>query len=495
MSFESKGYADWRRSGFNANQRLDLPKTEIVLRNLVGPMTQHTEIYTDADGVFTDALFHPSTMNRNDDADQLLSPKTATKPSATLLEDCSMHMTLNSEKGWQCSGCNCQNLSAVQNECSICGMQRSYSTTYEDDSFHEDSLHNSSNSLLSLHNSVLFPSADDQLQELHRSTGNFNASMASLRSTRSTRSQLSTRPATEVMNASMVSFSDWNANVTPEAWTCTACTFCNPPSLQLVCNMCGTHRQTVMDYSSDDDDDAFVQREQMRELIQVQHELLQGYSRGSQQRTVETFDTQDLQREIAVLVSPRRPTTPSRRPGTPGTPSRQPRGTPGSRSGTPGRSRTGTPGRRPPKTPTRRPRRRGAHRTPSRSTPGSRTPDTPTARTVSVHARHLPQLIMSPLPMEDTNDDPTPNIDELLSCTRNMLAEFQSSSPQVSTMKTTTPTMPAMANATNESCLQYRMQRAGGKLQVTDLVLPVLWGDAGVSSQAIFDNNDLGKIK
>ena len=238
--------------------------------------------------------------------------------SAALLEETSVHLSLpsfhtkhypNNKQnggggggGWKCAGCNYENHSTLNNECSVCGMIRniSYHTNTQQDSFSDDSVSsfmNDSGNSLSLDNS--FSITDDgavllSKEEISSVTataaaggsgggygvgGKGHASMPtsafhnsfsshsghsgdqSVRSTRTYRGgrrrptrraaadrfdDTNNNASTSSLNDSVMSFCHWNGNEKIKPWTCTACTFLNENPLHLVCEMCRQRRDVPM---------------------------------------------------------------------------------------------------------------------------------------------------------------------------------------------------------------------------------------------------------
>lgn len=195
----------------------------------------------------------------------------------------SFHARLGGNNGvWKCGACQHENQSALSNECSVCGMERSAveegthelvsmgSSEPSDDSFQYDG--NQSENSLSLHNS--FSAVDPKISEelapysfghssvptLAASTSttssatarmhnSFSASSTHRRSHNIARGHRNhgrlsrnSRMGQDEGNSSVRSFSDWNGNERIKSWQCQTCTFINENVLHLNCEMCGQAR-------------------------------------------------------------------------------------------------------------------------------------------------------------------------------------------------------------------------------------------------------------
>ena len=268
---------------------------------------------------------------------------------------------------WKCIACSYENCNTLSSECSICGMERSAETAPDTSSTWQDSAStldcasvnsfggNDSNNSLSLNNS--FSIHEDELlmedqrisnsnkRSFHASlpaAANFNTSFSSIRSTRSTRSAYGNRPRRSAnqtrrsqqepdLNSSVMSFCDWNPNEKLQSWNCQQCTFVNENPLHLVCEMCG-HRRKQPEAQPEQNETAsageqqreetqeldeegeirLIQEEQMRELIDVQRDLMSNFGRPQPSSPAGRFDTRDMQRELNQVQTVTPPTV--RRP-------------------------------------------------------------------------------------------------------------------------------------------------------------------------------------
>jgi hypothetical protein len=233
-------------------------------------------------------------------------------------------------------------------------MGNSFGTFDGDNSSNSLSLHNS----FSMHEDDLpFMRIEDESKLTPRTAkrATFNSSMpatlhssfSSIRSTRSTRSAFrgrrsprrAARAAVSVepdLHSSVMSFCDWNPNEKIQSWPCDQCTFVNENPLHLACEMCG-HRRKVptnsvaaaaasqeeeekeeevhfADSNTDDSEEdlRLIQEEQMRELIEVQRDIMADFGRrttsGGSTASVSgesspraPFDTRGMQREIGTI--------------------------------------------------------------------------------------------------------------------------------------------------------------------------------------------------
>jgi len=281
-----------------------------------------------------------------------------------LLEEQSVHLSLPSfhdknhrHGGWKCAGCSYENLSALSNDCSVCGMIRNLSFHRSLDE-HEDiseSMDGSFGSLcfdgdrsensLSLNHCFSIkehrePREDEFIGRAHASlpvsfqnsfsgisVGSTRTTRTAHRNHRSRRSNSSRQGDLQDFDeeSSVMSFCNWNGNEKVKPWECAACTYVNENPLHLTCEMCGSRRNIpnttaqrasiIEDDGSCNDNDEeldLIREEQIRELIDIQREIMADFGVRPTTTSAESrFNTQDLQREIAN-VSASIPTRTSR---------------------------------------------------------------------------------------------------------------------------------------------------------------------------------------
>lgn len=384
-------------------------------------------------------------------------------------------------------------------------------------------------------------------EALHSSLPAFNSSFSSLRSTRSTRTSVTalrhstgrrygTRGGFRVSvndiddDASVMSFMDWNPNEKVKSWSCPTCTFINENPLHLTCEMCGHRRKArsssghstcgeFSGHSNDDEDIRAIEEAQMRELIEVQRDILSGLSinaappaaapaptpgmHGGGYSSVPAspatgltnrrLGTHDLQRELNRVSA-----------STPSTPLGGTRGTVGGLRS----SMTATPGSA--ASAARRSlgmsqlqtlqEQQSTRQLPLYNEPPKSAPAVARPGVLDTLDFDL-DFIVPNLSEDETNGgQQQQRIDDLLQQTKSLLADFKkrhneeeeqqvqaavaasvadadSKPPATTTSSVFQPSNAAVPSTENMSCLKYSMKAAGGKLHYSDLCLPLVWGD------------------
>jgi hypothetical protein len=132
----------------------------------------------------------------------------------------------------------------------------------------------------------------------------FSNSLSSIRSTPAPRQrQYRQNRDNEFNNASMSSvrsFADWNGNERIGTWPCPQCTYQNDP-LHLACDVCGHRRERTGQSSTNDvaavaavsDEEEYVAGEQMRELVEMQREILGSFGSGRAYDTTAMYQAID----------------------------------------------------------------------------------------------------------------------------------------------------------------------------------------------------------
>ncbi|GAX18776.1 hypothetical protein FisN_26Hh075 [Fistulifera solaris] len=266
-----------------------------------------------------------------------------TFPKGALLEEKSVHLPMPSfheRMGWECAGCRSVNQSVLSNECSVCGMLKSVdfdsceSSDMSESMAGDDTSYssiffdgNASESSLSHHNFSILDHKQPEKMTGHMSLPVvLQSSTSSLTSHRTTRTSVPTRRATMPAvlddDSTVISFRHWNGNNSVKPWDCAACTYRNDNPLHLVCEMCGHRRdapetaasaqQDLSTTEEGDEELELLRTEQIRELIDIQRDILSQFGTRNNNNhnnsfsSHDAFHTADLQREIAELQQPSR---------------------------------------------------------------------------------------------------------------------------------------------------------------------------------------------